>query len=161
MKFFLAHHQPLHTYLNTQAYVKEFIVSVETEYLMSNALLATRITKSIDGELSMHGISFTEYLIMHHLSVSSLKTMRRIELADAVGISASGVTRLLAPMEKSGIVQKEINPRDARQSLVKLSGAGQRLYLETSDSFSHRAKRILDPLTGKQLEQLIELTGRL
>lgn len=136
-------------------------MSLETEYLINNALLTTRISKAIDGELNMHGISFTEYLIMHHLHLSSLKTMRRIELADAVGISASGVTRLLAPMEKSGIVQKEINPRDARQSLVKLSDAGQRLYLEASESFVHRAQKVLSPLTSNQLEQLVELTGRL
>jgi len=136
-------------------------MSIETQHLINSALLTTKINKLIDGELSIHGISFTEYLIMHHLDASVLKTMRRIELAEAVGISASGVTRLLAPMEKTGIVQKEINPRDARQSLVKLSAAGQRLYLEAANSFSHRASKILEPLTENQLTQLIELTAKL
>lgn len=50
--------------------------------------------------------------------------MRRIDLADSVGLSPSAVTRLLAPMEKPGLVEKEANPRDARVSLVKLSTAG-------------------------------------
>lgn len=136
-------------------------MSVQSELLIDNALLATKIAKRIDGEFSFHGISFTEYLIMHHLYASTLKTMRRIELADCVGISASGVTRLLAPMEKNKVVQKEINPRDARQSLVKLSSVGERLYKEASKSFEHKAAAILEPLTARQLSQLAELISRL
>lgn len=133
----------------------------ESEFLIKNALLASILAKKVDGELSFHGISFTEYLIMHHLNGSSLKTMRRIELAQAAGISASGVTRLLAPMERNNIVQKEINPRDARQSLVKLSSTGQRLYNEASKSFGHRAVAILEPLTSRQLAQLADLMSKL
>lgn len=133
----------------------------QSDFLINNALLATRIAKKVDGELSFHGISFTEYLIMYHLQGASLKTMRRIELADRIGISASGVTRLLAPMEKNNIVQKEINPRDARQSLVKLSSTGERLYKEASKSFEHKAAAILEPLTSRQLSQLVELVSKL
>ena len=98
---------------------------------------------------------------MHHLYCSSLKTMRRIELAECVGITASGVTRLIAPMEKNNIVQKETNPRDARQSLVKLSATGERLYKEASVSFEHRAKIALEPLSHNQLEKLCDLLSKL
>lgn len=98
---------------------------------------------------------------MHSLNVSVLKTMRRIEIAEAVGISASGVTRLIAPMEKIVIVEKESNPRDARQSLVKLSNAGQRLYAEASVSFEHCSKSMLESLSDNQLNKLMELSSRL
>ena len=93
------------------------------------------VVKQVDSALSYHGLSFTEFTIMHYLFNSALNTMRRIELAQHVGITASGVTRLLAPMEKNRIVQKEINPNDARQSLVKLSSSGERLYKEALVSF--------------------------
>ena len=136
-------------------------MSKESDFLIKNALLASKIAKKIDGELSVHGISFTEFLIMHHLYSSSLKTMRRIELAESVGISASGVTRLIAPMQKNRIVQKELNPRDARQSLVKLTETGARLYIEALESFQHRALKILEPLTSNQLEQLALLSEKL
>ena len=136
-------------------------MSLESEFIIQNALLFSSILKKIDGELSVHGISFTEYMVMHHLSMSALKTMRRIELAECVGISASGITRVIAPMEKNNIVEKEANPRDARQSLVKLSKVGDQLYKDASISFEHRAKTILEPLSHNQLAKLVELSGKI
>ena len=133
----------------------------ESAFLILNSLVNTKLTKKADSQLSYHGLSFTEYMIMHHLNESPHKTMRRIELAESVGISASGVTRLLAPMEKTGIVEKEANPRDARVSLVKLSKTGQKLFKEASVSFDHCAKSLLSPLTESQLAKLAELSTRL
>ena len=135
-------------------------ISVSSTFLIQNALLASKLSKRVDNHLGVHGISFTEYLIMHHLDGSPLKTMRRIELAEHVGISASGVTRLIAPMEKIGIVEKEANPRDARQSLVKLSNTGQRLYNDASVSFEHCANSLLGSLSENQQEKLVELSGK-
>jgi len=135
-------------------------VSISSTFIIQNALLASKLSKKVDNQLSAHGISFTEYMIMHHLDNSPLKTMRRIELAEHVGISASGVTRLIAPMEKIKIVEKEVNPRDARQSLVKLSKTGQRLYKEAHVSFEHCANSLLGNLSGSQQEKIVELYGK-
>ena len=137
---------------------KELLSSV---YVIQNALLMSKLSKRLDNQLSVHGISFTEFMIMRHLDGSPLKTMRRIELAEHVGISASGVTRLIAPMEKIKIVEKMANPRDARQSLVKLSKTGQQLYQDAKISFEHCADNIVSDLSKNQLEKLIELTGRI
>lgn len=134
---------------------------VSSTFVLQNAFLASKLAKRVDSQLSIHGISFTEYLIMHHLSNSPLKTMRRIELAEHVGITASGITRLIAPMEKIGIVEKEANPRDARQSLVKLSKTGQRLYGETNVSFEHCANGLTESLSENQLKKMVELSARL
>lgn len=135
--------------------------SVSSAFVIQNAQLASKLSKRVENQLGPHGISFTEYMIMHHLDSSPLKTMRRIELAEQVGISASGVTRLIAPMEKIGIVEKEANPRDARQSLVKLSVAGQRLFKEASVSFEHCANGLLEHLSENQQEKLFELSGKI
>lgn len=135
--------------------------SLEASFVIQTSMLASKLIKRVDGQLSIHGISFTEFMIMRHLNSSALKTMRRIEIAEAVGISASGVTRLIAPMEKMGIVEKESNPRDARQSLVKLSKAGQRLFEDASLSFEDCSKQMLQSLSSNQLEKLIELSGKL
>ena len=134
---------------------------ISSTFVIQNSLLASKLAKRVDGQLSAHGISFTEYVIMHHLSNSPLKTMRRIELAEHVGITASGITRLISPMEKIGIVEKEANPRDARQSLVKLSKTGQRLYGEASVSFEHCASSLTGSLSENQLEKMVELSARL
>lgn len=137
------------------------ISSFETTYFLQNALLSSKISKKIDCNLSVHGISFTEYMVLHSLNESQIKTIRRVDLAESIGISASGVTRLLAPMEKNSLVEKEVNPRDARQSLVKLSEAGKRIFDEASVSFDSCAKDMLKALSLKQLQTLIELSGRI
>jgi DNA-binding MarR family transcriptional regulator len=130
-------------------------------YLMSQSLLHSKLQRKIDGQLSIHGISFTEYQIMHHLANAPEQTLRRIELAECVGISASGVTRILAPMEKNHIVEKHANPRDARVSLVKLSLAGVTLFQDASTSFTYCAQEICSSLSTKQLETLIDLSARI
>ena len=125
--------------------------------LIEHARLTHKILRKADGQLSMHGISFTEFLIMQTLNQAPTKTMRRIELAEAVGITASGVTRLLAPMEKNRLVEKEANPRDARVSLVKLSATGERLYSEAAVSFDYCAATLTESLKPAQVQKVIEL----
>jgi len=135
--------------------------SIGATFLILNELLASRLSKRIGNHLSVHGLSLTEYLVMHHLNASPVKAMPRIELAEYIGMSASGITRLLAPMEKNKIVEKEANPRDARQSLVKLSKTGQRLFKEASTTFDHVADSLVAKLSQAQLEKCIELYGKL
>jgi DNA-binding MarR family transcriptional regulator len=74
----------------------------------------------------LEGLGFSEFVILYHLSQAPGVQMRRIDLADKLGLTASGVTRLLLPMEKLGLVSKEKHRRDARVSLVRLTPAGRR-----------------------------------
>jgi DNA-binding MarR family transcriptional regulator len=87
--------------------------------------------------------------------------MRRIDLAESVGLSASGVTRLVNPMEKNHLVQKKSNPRDARVSLVELSETGANLFKDAWSSFQLIADSILKPLNDKQTETLSVLIDKL
>lgn len=130
-------------------------------YLLDQSFLQSKLLRKIEGPLSMHGISFTEYQIMYHLANAPENTMRRIALAESIGISASGVTRLLAPMEKNNIVEKKANPRDARVSLVKLSNVGLALFGDASVTFAHCANSLTSSLSARQLETLMDLSARL
>lgn len=131
------------------------------DVIISLALLQANLLKQIDNQLSLHGISFSEFLVMHHLNNAPNKQMRRVDLADNIGLSASGVTRLLNPMEKIKLVQKEINPRDARVSLVKLSEVGEQIYSEAAVSFELSADNILKPLNANQISNLSKLINGL
>ena len=104
----------------------------EGELLIKLANLQTRIQKRLSSALAPHGISFTEYLVLFQLNQAPGKTMRRIDLAEKVGLSASGVTRLLNPMQKIGLVKKEENARDARVSLVALTGTGNTIFQDAA-----------------------------
>ena len=136
-------------------------ISPSMQLVLELSSLHTHFLKRLEHQLSIHGISFTELMVMHQLSRAANQTMRRIELADSIGLSASGVTRLLKPMEKIGLVEKDRNPRDARVSLVRLSKAGVRVYREAFASCSQSAESLSSPLTKKQLGTLLELVAAL
>jgi len=136
-------------------------MSQNKEFIISLATLHSHLLKKIDQNLSVHGISFSEFLVLHHLHGAPDMTMRRIDLAECIGLSASGVTRLVNPMQKNHLVQKEVNARDARVSLVQLSETGEELYSHAMVSFEQCSDDLLKPLNNKQVTSLLKLTSSL
>jgi DNA-binding MarR family transcriptional regulator len=129
--------------------------------LIKLMLLHAHLLKKIDISMSAHGISFTEFLVMRYLKDAPGETMRRIDLAESIGLTASGVTRLLIPMEKIGLVKKEANPRDARVSLVKLTEVGTKIFTDAAVSFEHVTGELTGSLSAKQLAEFMKLTDAL
>ncbi|MCH6259145.1 MarR family transcriptional regulator [Puniceicoccaceae bacterium K14] len=119
--------------------------------------LQSKIQKRIGNELSIHGIGLSEYRVLSQLYVSTNKKLRRSDLAELVGLSPSGVTRLLNPMEKIGLIAKEENPRDARVSLVTLSKTGMQIFEEARISFENASETLFEPLSKKQLKEFSDL----
>ncbi|MBP9718797.1 winged helix-turn-helix transcriptional regulator [Candidatus Gracilibacteria bacterium] len=81
-------------------------------------------------DCGLGGLGFSEFVILHHLQQAKGEKMRRIDLAEKIGLTASGVTRLLAPMEKIGLVKRESNELDARVSYVAIAPGGKRKLTE-------------------------------
>lgn len=129
--------------------------SDEMSILMQLNLSAIKASKRLDRALSLHGLSFNEFLIMHFLVQANQQTTSRIELAESLGITPSGITRMLNPMEKNRIIKKESNPRDARVSLVKLTEAGATLYSDCFTSFKLQASTMLPDLRQYQAETVL------
>lgn len=117
----------------------------------------SKILKRIGGALYVHGVGLSEYLVLHQLSIAPGQKMRRVDLAEQVGLSPSGITRLINPMMKIGLIDKEVNPRDARVSLVTLSISGKRVYEEASTSFRFASKTLFESLNSKQQDTFSEL----
>ena len=118
--------------------------------------LHDKVQKKLARSLSAHGIGVSEFLVLKQLYAAANQRLSRGELAEQVGLSPSGVTRLLNPMEKIGLVDKEANPRDARVSWVTLSSAGAQIYEDAQTSFTQAAVAMLEPLTSTRLNALVE-----
>ena len=119
-------------------------------------LKSTLINKHLNNSLGyVHGIGFSEYMVLNSLFDSPNKTLTRIDLAQSIGRTASGVTKMLQPMEKIGLIQKETGARDARVSLVKISKAGERLFKDATTSLEQNSKQILSNLNSKQTNDLL------
>jgi DNA-binding MarR family transcriptional regulator len=87
---------------------------------------ATRIERKLDQALSCtRGISFTEYHLLRQLLSLHNGSATRVDLARAVRLTPSAVTRALKPLEKMGMVVTEKSDRDARRSMASLTDAGR------------------------------------
>jgi len=77
--------------------------------------------RRLDNVLSIHGLSFNDFLILYYLEKAPESKLRRIDLAERLGVTASGVTRSLLPLEKLGQVARQQDPRDARVGYAVLT----------------------------------------
>ena len=104
-----------------------------------NALLMRRF----DGRLgTLHGISFADFTILLHLSHAPGARLRRVDLAEKVGLTASAVTRALIPLERIGLVTRQRDMRDARIGYALLTKSGQRVLQEAlSNASKHSGVR--------------------
>ena len=79
---------------------------------------------------AVRGISFSEYRLLRELAARPDARAMRVELAQAVGLTPSAVTRALKPMEKLGLVETLKSDRDARRSLACLTGTGREVLAD-------------------------------
>jgi len=133
-------------------------INKNAELIIKLSNIHNHLLKRVDNQLSVHGLSFTEFLVMYNLISSPNMMMRRIELAESIGLSASGITRLLLPMEKTGLVTKEVNPRDARVSLVKLTKTGKQMFNDSEKSLNQCAETLTHSLNNQQRDKFIDLS---
>ncbi|MFF4379754.1 MarR family winged helix-turn-helix transcriptional regulator [Kitasatospora sp. NPDC001547] len=91
----------------------------------------TAVVKRFDASLSgLHGVSLADFTMLLHLSQAPGARMRRVDLAEALGLTASGVTRGLAPLERIGLVAREAAARDARVAYAALTPTGRERLTE-------------------------------
>lgn len=98
-------------------------ISHSAQFILDIARFQTILSRRLDARLN--GIGLNEFIILYHLSLAENGKMRRIDLADKIGLTASGVTRLLLPMEKIGLIKKESDKNDARVSYVVIAPGGK------------------------------------
>ncbi|MDH6708605.1 DNA-binding MarR family transcriptional regulator [Kitasatospora sp. MAA19] len=89
------------------------------------------VVKQFDASLSgLHGVSLSDFTLLLHLGHAPGGRMRRVDLAEALGLTASGVTRGLAPLERIGLVSREAAARDARVAYATLTPTGRERLAE-------------------------------
>jgi len=139
----------------------------------------TKINKSIEFFINLYktqtilnsrfdrglgGLSFSEFLILFHLSQAEGEKMRRVDIADKIGLTPSGVTRLLLPMEKVHLVKSGPIEKDARVRFVQLASAGKQKLAETLERLEVLAEDIIPNKKTKEIESLsgllMEIGGR-
>lgn len=130
-------------------------LSQQSKFFLELAKVHTILSRKLDGRLG--GLSLSEFMILYTLYETPEERLRRIDLAEHVGLTASGITRILLPMEKIGLVKKETNERDARSSFVLLAPGGKEMLIEAIDRADLFAKDVFPPISEKKLEEISKL----
>lgn len=119
-----------------------------------------RLERRLDNSLgAIRGISLAEYRRLRALDDAHDSRASRVDLAQAVGLTPSGVTRALRPMEKLGIVSTLKSKRDARLAIAALTPAGRELLNDASGVVDDTMKTFLgrSPTAASQLDESVDL----
>ena len=88
--------------------------------------------------------------------------MRRVDLAEQLILTASGVTRLLDGLEKEGWVDRAACASDRRVTYAVLTDAGYEKLQDASKSHVADIRAFFEArFSGEELDQLASLLGRL
>ena len=79
-----------------------------------------------------HGLGVSEFEVLDRLAESRERNFRAQELADAVHLSQSALSRLIDRLEKHGLVERCLCGEDRRGIYVTLTAAGQQRHAEAA-----------------------------
>lgn len=90
-------------------------------FFVANGMMAKRIEKAME----ISGVVGLEvYDVLLHLEMAQGQRMRMCELAEAVLLSRSGLTRLADRLEKDGLIERQACSQDRRSTHVALTAKG-------------------------------------
>lgn len=110
---------------------------------------------------SVHGLGLNELLLLMQLSRAPLNRLRRVDLATRLSTSQSTITRMTAPLEKTGLVKREADPRDSRVGYVVLTKTGRTRVAEAEATLQRMIDEVFgDRWSHKEIATLGSLLGR-
>lgn len=142
----------------------DFEPSPDQELVLAIANSWDCLLSQLESGLShIKGITFAEYRLLRAIAESPQQRASRVDLADRVRLSPSGVTRALQPLEKLGFVETQRGERDARLALAALTDAGEELVRDASAVVDDVATAIVDqaPTASASREHLVSLLADL
>jgi DNA-binding MarR family transcriptional regulator len=103
------------------------VVSAWRSLAASHATVSAALEREL-GE--RHGLSVTEFEVLERLAEDEEHQFRVQELAEAVHLSQSALSRLIGRLEQHGLVQRSLCDLDRRGIYVCLTEAGRRRHAE-------------------------------
>jgi len=121
------------------------------------------MTRSFNAHLqSTAGMTVTDFEVLRRLSQEDGGRMRRVDLAPAVGLTPSGITRLLDGLESADLVRKEHCASDARVTYAAITPDGRRALADAAATHLATLETLFDELyTPEEITALADLLGRL
>jgi DNA-binding MarR family transcriptional regulator len=134
-----------------------------TDAFASLSAAYAALTRELSASLvEQHGLTINDYGCLLLLSRAGEEGMRRIDLANELRLSPSGITRLLDRLEDQGLVGKGACKEDARVSYAILTEDGlTKLKKAAPGHVDDIDRRIGEVLDEEEMRTLTELLGRI
>jgi DNA-binding MarR family transcriptional regulator len=142
-----------------QSHCNESEMRTWVRFLATHAALTRELEARMMGA---HGLTLSDYDVLVQLARAPERRMRNIELANAVLLTRSGVTRLVDGLERDGLVARASCPEDKRGTLIKLTDDGVAKLREAAETqFAGVRELFLEQLGTEGRAQMDALLGRL
>jgi DNA-binding MarR family transcriptional regulator len=121
------------------------------------------MTRAFNASLmASHGLTVNDFEVLRRLSLEPEGRMRRVDLAQVVSLTPSGITRLLDGLEEAALVRKDVCAADARVTYARITDAGRETLAAAAESHLAALDAVFgERLDAAELEVLAELLGRL
>ena len=119
--------------------------------------------RSVESRLlAEHGLSANDFETLLHLSRAENGALRRIDLAESLRLTPSGVTRLLDGLEAAGLTDRQDCASDGRVTYAVITDAGREALAAAARTHAEVCEDLIGAhLTPEQLADLAALLGRL
>ena len=112
-------------------------VSESLGFCLALARTYATLSRQFDGRLGgLHGLSFGDFTLLLQLCRAPGGRLRRVDLAQALGLTASAVTRALIPLEKI----EEMHVRRVLERTSSVAEAARVLGIDDATIYRKRKK---------------------
>lgn len=135
----------------------------KTSAAWASLLRATAsLSRTLNAELvAEHGLTLSDYEALLVLSRAPERRLKRVELAQRVLLTPSGITRLLDGLQAAGYVEKASCPSDARVTYAVLTEAGLEKLEEAAPNHLRDVRELFGAaFSDDELDTLQELLAR-
>lgn len=129
------------------------------QLLRAHAALTRRLSAQLEAE---HGLTISDYEVLLRLARAPERRLKRVELAQSVILTPSGITRLLDGLEATGLVGREQCAADRRVTYAVLTDDGEKAFRRAAEDHLTAVEAALaEHLDEEETGRLAELLGRL
>lgn len=132
----------------------------ETEAVAWRAFIESvgDLMTAFEAGLAEHDLTLGDYQVLVYLSEADDRQMRMCDLAEALRLSPSGLTRRLDGLVKAGLVAREPSEHDRRSMMAVLTTAGlRRLQKAAPDHVENVRENLFDHLNPTQVRNMASI----
>jgi DNA-binding MarR family transcriptional regulator len=120
-------------------------------------------TKQLNAQLvADHGLTLSDYGVLLTLAWAPDRRLRRVDLAEQMLLTASGITRLLDGLERGGLVERASCDTDRRVVYAVLTDRGVAKLREASATHIVQIEGLFGARLGEdEMATMVTLLGKL